>query len=175
MRPIFSVVCWSVLMTGSACSAERVEPSLAPDDALERNEAIYALSSRISAVMADPAFGQYGRLLFPVQNGYWSGETLEQLRLTYYNHIDPQKTVEIVNYFKTQALAGETIFYPIYTEAEMRDHPEKRDTGLFFFRGKPGAPFAVCNAGGALPMWVRCTIAFPMPWNWRNTDTMPLH
>ena len=27
MRPIFSVVCWSVLMTGSACSAERVEPS----------------------------------------------------------------------------------------------------------------------------------------------------
>lgn len=149
MRPIFSVVCWSVLMTGSACSAERVEPSLAPDDALERNEAIYALSSRISAVMADPAFGQYGRLLFPVQNGYWGGETLEQLRLTYYNHIDPQKTVEIVNYFKTQALAGETIFYPIYTEAEMRDHPEKRDTGLFFFRGKPGAPFAVCNAGGA--------------------------
>ena len=25
----------------------------------------------------------------------------------------------------------------------------RRDTGLFFFRGEPGARFAVCNAGGA--------------------------
>lgn len=68
MQPIFRLVCWSVLMTGSACSAERVEPSLTPDEALERDEATYTLSSCISAVMADPAFGQYGRLLFPVQS-----------------------------------------------------------------------------------------------------------
>lgn len=31
----------------------------------------------------------------------------------------------------------------------MQDDPQKRNTGLFFFRGNPGAPFAVCNAGGA--------------------------
>lgn len=26
--------------------------------------------------------------------------------------------------------------------------PAKRDTGLFFFQGEPGAKFAICNAGG---------------------------
>ena len=28
-------------------------------------------------------------------------------------------------------------------------NPAKEDTGLFFFKGEPGARFAVCNAGGA--------------------------
>ena len=35
------------------------------------------------------------RLIFPVDEGYWSGETLEDLRLVWYNYIDPDKTVEI--------------------------------------------------------------------------------
>ena len=39
-------------------------------------------------------------------------------------------------------------FYPIYTEEEMQENPELRDTGLFFFRGQPGVPFAIVNAGG---------------------------
>lgn len=49
------------------------------------NDAKFNRRSLISDVMADSVFGDYGRLLFPVQRGYWSGETLEQLRLTYYN------------------------------------------------------------------------------------------
>ncbi len=30
----------------------------------------------------------------------------------------------------------------------MEADPTKRDTGLFLFRGEPGAKFAVVNAGG---------------------------
>lgn len=41
------------------------------------------------------------------------------------------------------------MFYDIYTDAEKAADPAKEDTGLFFFRGEEGAPFAVCNAGGA--------------------------
>ncbi|MBQ9882906.1 MAG: alpha/beta hydrolase [Bacteroidaceae bacterium] len=108
----------------------------------------YTRKSNIREVMGDPAFGAAGRLLFPVNTGYWSGETLEQLRLTWYTHIDPDKTVEIVNTLKTRAEQGETIFFDIYTEAEKRADPRKKDTGLFFFQGKPGARFAICNAGG---------------------------
>ncbi len=108
----------------------------------------YTRSTPISAVMSDPAFGDYGRLIFPANTGYWSGNTLEELHLTWYSHIDPDKTVEIVNYMKARAEAGETIFYDIYTEEEKAADPAKRDTGLFFFRGEPGARFAVCNAGG---------------------------
>ena len=109
---------------------------------------LYTEDNRITEVINDPCFGDYGRLIFPVNNGYYSGETLKDLRLTWYNYIDPDKTVEIANYLKTQALAGETVFYDIYTEDEKEADPTKRDTGLFFFRGNPGEKFAVCNAGG---------------------------
>ena len=108
----------------------------------------FSVSSRITDVINAPAFGNYGRLLFPVNGGYRSGDTLGSLRLTWYNYIDPDKTAEVVNYLKNHAEAGETVFYDIYTEAEKTADPAKRDTGLFFFKGDEGAPFAVCNAGG---------------------------
>lgn len=111
--------------------------------------AVYNRSSLIRDVMADSVFGSYGRLLFPVQRGYWSGEILEQLHLTYYNYIDPDETVAIVNYLHNEAKDNQTIFFDIYTDAEKAADPRKQDTGLFFFRGNRGSRFAICNAGGA--------------------------
>lgn len=108
----------------------------------------YTVSTKIADVVNDPAFGEYGRLIFPVDSGYYSGNTLGDLRLTWYNNIDPDKTVEITNYMKDHAGAGDTIFYDIYTEEEKEAEPAKEDTGLFFFKGNPGGKFAVCNAGG---------------------------
>ena len=109
----------------------------------------FTRTSLIRSVMNDPAFGNFGRLLFPTDSTYYSGSTLEQLKLTYYTHIDPDETVDIVNTLRDRAQEGQTIFYDIYTEQEKAQDPAKRDTGLFYFKGKPGAKFAVCNAGGA--------------------------
>lgn len=122
---------------------------------------IFTRTSRISDVMSDSAFGDFGRLLFPVNSGYWSGSTLEQLQLTWYSHIDPDKTVEIVNYLKGKVLDGETVFYDIYTEAEKAADAHKHNTGLFFFRGHKGARFAVCNAGGGFAYVGAMHDAFP--------------
>ena len=108
-----------------------------------------ARDTPIQAVMDNPVFGDYGRLLFPVEPGWWSGETLEDLRLTFYSHIDPEATVEIINTLGTRAARGETVFYDIYTAEEKARDPAKADTGLFFFRGEAGAKTAICNAGGA--------------------------
>ena len=113
-----------------------------------KNVGLYARDTLISDVINDPCFGDYGRLIFPVDKGYYSGNTLENLGLTWYNYIDPDKTVEIANYLKAHAENGETIFYDIYTEEEKAADPEKKNTGLFFFKGNPGEKFAVCNAGG---------------------------
>lgn len=107
------------------------------------------IDTAISDVIDDPVFGDYGRLIFPVETGYYSGNTLGDLHLTFYSNIDPDETVEIVNYMKEHAASGDTIFYDIYTEEEKAADPEKEDTGLFFFKGNPGERFAVCNAGGA--------------------------
>ena len=102
----------------------------------------YTADTFISDVTGDPIFGDYGRLIFPVDAGYRSGDTLGNLRLTWYSNIDPNKTVEITNYVR------DTIFYDIYTDEEKAADPAKADTGLFFFKGNPGEKFAVCNAGG---------------------------
>ena len=108
----------------------------------------FTVSTPIQEVMDDPIFGRYGRLLFPVEDWYMSGDTLGELQLTWYNNIDPNETVEIVNTLWRRANAGETVFYDIYTEEEKAEDPDKEDTGLLFFKGDPGAKFAVCNAGG---------------------------
>lgn len=117
-------------------------------EAVPGSDMPYTRESSIADVMADPAFGSYGRLIFPADSGFYSGDTLGNLRPTWYNNVDPDETVEIVNYMKEHVQAGDTIFYDIYTEEEKAADPEKEDTGLFFFRGNPGARFALCNAGG---------------------------
>lgn len=108
----------------------------------------FTTSSQIDDVKEDPAFGDYGRLLFPVNESYYGGDTLGNLSLTWYFHIDPNETVEIVNTLHSRASSGERVFFDIYSEEEKAADHDKRDTGLFFFRGNPGAKFAICNAGG---------------------------
>lgn len=121
----------------------------------------YTKDTSISDVMNDPVFGDYGRLIFPVNSGYYSGDTLGDLSLTWYSHIDADKTVEIANYFKSHAVAGDTIFYDIYTEEEKAADPGKENTGLFFFKGTPGERFAVCNAGGGFAYVAAMHDSFP--------------
>ena len=98
----------------------------------------YTVDTEISEVIRELSFGDYGRLIFPADSGYYSGDTLGTLTLTWYSNIDPEKTVEIANYMKDHAAMGETIFYDIYTDEEKENEPDKKDTGLFFFKGSPG-------------------------------------
>ena len=51
-------------------------------------------------VINDPVFGDYGRLIFPVDRPLREDLTLEDMDevLMWYNDIKPDKTVEIVNY-----------------------------------------------------------------------------
>lgn len=127
-------------------SAEQTQTTQSQEKAMQKEK--YQSDTPISDVINDKAFRDFGRLIFPVDSGYYSGETLGELSLTWYNNIDPDKTVEIANYFKDNAKAGKPVFYDIYSDEEKAADPAKKDTGLFFFKGKPGEKFAVCNAGG---------------------------
>ena len=157
----FILICLSFLFVCAlaACSnTEREDGSLdeqetspAGVESMQTGESAenpYTVDTLISDVIADPVFGDYGRLIFPVDTGYYSGDTLGSLRLTWYSNIDPDKTVEITNYMKEHAGQGDTIFYDIYSEEEKAADPAKEDTGLFFFKGNSGEKFAICNAGG---------------------------
>lgn len=129
---------------------EQPEPD-APEQ-LESNDGFTDVTkeTRVQDVIDNSVFGEYGRLIFPADRTISSELTLENVGdiLTWYTHINPDKTVEIVNYLGKSAAAGDTVFYDIYTEEEKAEDPQKKNTGLFFFRGEPNGKVAVCNAGG---------------------------
>ena len=149
------------LLTGCAPAGEAVSSQVEPitqeseapsreggEVSMVRESGPFTADTPLADVKNDPVFGDYGRLLFPVEDWYTSGTTLGELQLTWYSNIDPEETVEIVNTLWQRVSSGETVFYDIYTDEEKAADPEKEDTGLFFFKGEPGEKFAVCNAGG---------------------------
>ena len=148
--------CGMLLLAGCSAKAAPVEQQTKP-----QSMAAFTRESRIEDVQNDPAFDGFGRLLFPTNTYYYSGDTLEELELTYYSHIDPDETVEIVNTLYDRVEAGQIVFYDFYTEQEKKADPAKRDTGLFYFKGNPGEKFAICNAGGAFAFVGAMQDSFP--------------
>lgn len=102
-------------------------------------------------VINNPAFEGFGKFLFPTE--YKMPDSSMRLSgisslLPYHSHINTDTTVDVVNYMFDKVNSGETIFYDIYTDEEKKDDSTKENTGLFFFRGDPDAPFAIVSAGG---------------------------
>lgn len=112
----------------------------------------FTANSTVAEVISDPAFGDFGYLLFPIDRNVSRSMTLADISSSsvyvWYSHIQPEKTVEIINRLYSDAIAGNQIFYRIYSDAEIAADPSKTDTGLFLFRGEQGKPFAITNAGG---------------------------
>ncbi len=68
--------------------------------------------------------------------------------LPYHSHVDPVVIVSSLNRMIDDASVGRRVFHDIYPEAQKQADPSRKDTGLFFFRGTPEAPFAVIAPGG---------------------------
>lgn len=105
----------------------------------------------VGDLLAQPAFTGFARLLLP-----WDErrvDTTMRLReigslLPYHSHVDPAVVVSSLNRMIDDVAAGQRVFYDFYTAAEKDAEPSRRNTGLFFYRGQPGAPFAVIAPGG---------------------------
>jgi acetyl esterase/lipase len=98
-----------------------------------------------------PAFAGFSRLLLPWDDRSYDNRM--RLRdvgslLPYHSHVDPTTVVSALNHMIDDVNSGNTIFYEFYTAEEKKEQRAKSHTGLFFFRGKPGAPFAVIAPGG---------------------------
>ncbi|HEY9214327.1 MAG TPA: alpha/beta hydrolase [Ancylobacter sp.] len=109
------------------------------------------VGSSIGEQLDHPAFAGFARQMLP-----WDGRAYDanmRLRdigslLPYHSHVEPDTVVTALNHMIADVSRGRTVFYDIYTEAQKRAQPAKENTGLFFFRGRPGAPFAVIAPGG---------------------------
>jgi enterochelin esterase-like enzyme/acetyl esterase/lipase len=125
----------------------------------------YSLTSTVEEVEEDPSFDGYGYLLFPVDRNVDTKMTLREASSSnvyvWYSDISPRKTVEIVNYLKTQVDSGNQVFYRIYSDEEIAADPSKANTGIFYFRGNPGARFSIVNAGGGFAYVAAMADSFP--------------
>ena len=117
-------------------------------------DGIYAhitTNDSVHNIVKHQAFNGFGQYLLPWDNGtnyYNTPLSNVSSLLPYHNHVDPNIVVGAINHMIDEINDGKTIFYHFYSEQQKREEPTKESTGLFFFKGKPGAPFAILCPGG---------------------------
>jgi acetyl esterase/lipase len=140
-------------------------PCVGSAEAGEQSRATHLrLDGSVGDVLEHPAFAGFGRLLLPWDDRrYDHALPLRSIGslLPYHEHVDPGVVVTALNRMVDDASVGRTIFYDIYTNAQRQAEPSRKDTGLFFFRGKPGAPFAIIAPGGGFEYVASLHEGFP--------------
>lgn len=153
----------SSVLSSNADESEKGVQNVSDIAVTDTADEAYTVATRITEVMNDPVFENYGKLLFPLNQPIDDDLTLQDIAdvLPHYTYVSPEETVEIVNYLRNQAVSGEQIFYDIYTEEEKSKDPAKENTGLFFFRGNPEAETAIISAGGGYEYVAAMHDSFP--------------
>ena len=156
----------SVLSMASLTEAGQSERVLSRGNASEPVTGGHlSVASSIRDVLNHPAFAGHGRLILPWDDRAYAEDTrlsnIDSL-LPYHSHVSPDVVVGALNHMIDDVSSGKTIFFDFYTEAEKRAAPSKEHTGLFFFRGKAGAPFAVIAPGGGFSYVGSIQKAFPL-------------
>lgn len=103
-------------------------------------------TNTITDMINHPALADFGEHLLPRAQDKESHLLLQDVGrlMPWHSHIMPQVIVQAVNCMITDSMAGKKVFYHFYEEQS-----KKTRTGLFYFRGKEGAPFAlICPGGG---------------------------
>jgi len=109
------------------------------------------IDASIGDLLHHPAFAGFGRLILPWDDrAYDSSVRLRDIGalLPYHTHVNPGDVLTALNRMIDDASSAKTVFYDFYTRTQKQQEPSRENTGLFFFRGKPGAPFAVIAPGG---------------------------
>ncbi len=108
-------------------------------------------NSSVIEIVNHPAFQGFGELMLPRDdNSRYYNTQLSNVGslMPYHSHVNPVDVVNALNYMIDEVNNDKTIFYNYYTDEQKQREPNKENTGLFFFRGNPGAPIAVICPGG---------------------------
>lgn len=149
---IILMVLLAVGIEGVAMSKGHAGDILSSEKSGHNNYTHLKTDDFVRKIVDHPAFKGFSQLMLPRENDtYYLDTPLSNVRslMPYHNHVDPGTVVNALNYMVNEVNEGNIIFYSFYTEQQKRDDPAKENTGIFFFRGEPGAPFAiVCPGGG---------------------------
>lgn len=105
----------------------------------------------VGDLLAMPAFAPFAERLLP-----WDGRPadknlpLSQLGrlMPYHSAVNTADILGALNGLQQRAVQGQSVFYELYSSQERAADPAKAYTGLFFYPGKTGAPFALIAPGG---------------------------
>jgi acetyl esterase/lipase len=111
------------------------------------------IDASIRDMLSHAAFAGFGHLILPWDDRTYTYDGSMRLNdigslLPYHSHVNPGDVVAALNRMIDDASNGRTVFYDFCTGAQKQQQPPRENTGLFFFRGRPGAPFAVISPGG---------------------------
>ena len=138
--------------TGNAAAlSERNTDNTMNERARGHRDGHLSVDATIRDLLSHTAFAGFGRLILPWDDRAYD----ESMRLgdigsllPYHSHVHPGDVVTALNRMIDDARTGKTVFYDFYTRAQKQQEASRENTGLFFFRGRPGAPFAVISPGG---------------------------
>lgn len=118
-------------------------------------------------IVNHPAFKGFGELILPWDdNTDYYDTRLNQVGslMPYHSRVNPDIVVGTLNHMIDEVNAGKTIFYDFYTERQKQEDPARNSTGVFFYRGKAGAPFAIVCPGGGFSYVGSLHEGFPLGW-----------
>jgi acetyl esterase/lipase len=118
-------------------------------------------------IVMHPAFQGFGELLLPWDdNSRYYDTRLEDVGslMPYHNHVNPDVVVDALNRMIDDVDSGKRVFYDFYTDQQKQSDQAKNKTGLFFYRGKLGAPFAIVCPGGGFSYVGSLHEGFPLAW-----------
>lgn len=137
--------------SSSAQESSMRQPVGIPAQAATPSAPHLTVDGRLSDILDNPAFAGFAERVLP-----WQGRSCDPAMplaqigglLSYHTAVDTRTVVAALNRMIDDVNAEQTILYEIYSEAERQADPAKAATGLFFLRGRPGAPFALIAPGG---------------------------
>jgi acetyl esterase/lipase len=148
------LVASQVMSDPNVLTAQAADNAVVPgtsDAAQPRSMPLLEATSTIGDILDNPAFAGFAQLILP-----WDGRTYDRTMhltdigtlLPYHSLVDTGTVVDSLNRLVQDVSNGRTVYYDIYDEAAKRADPTKRNTGLFFVRGRLDAPFAIIAPGG---------------------------
>ena len=157
-------LCLLVMSVVSAFAQAGAPPS-ARRMVVSPNQAVHLdAGSTLRDLLRHQAFAGFAHLILPWDDRAYDEQTpLTRIGslLPYHTHVDPNTVATGLNRMIDDVASGKTVFYRFYTDGRMQQEPAKSGTGLFFFRGRPGAPFAVIAPGGGFSYVASVHEGFP--------------
>jgi acetyl esterase/lipase len=125
---------------------------------------LFNSQSTLGELLEHPSLDGFAERTLP-----WYGRTYDRdltlkrigSLLPYHSDVDSDAVLSGLNLLIENAERGVPVFHEIYTEEEKLRDPDLRATGLFFFPGRPGAPFAIIASGGGFSYVASVHEGFP--------------